>query len=179
MIQTARRFVGPLLLAAIVSTGAGMAIAADVPAGVTASQGDVSIVRADSGRRIAATVNTALHAGDYIETASGANAELHIDGPAVLRLSQDTQVRLVSLAPGAAELQLASGTADFAEPQGMGNGAQIDTPSVTVRPLRSGEYRISVTPSGETVVTVSSGEATVTSSKGSQTVTPGSVMIGP
>jgi hypothetical protein len=146
-------------------------------ADVSLVQGNVVIVRGDSGAQVGASINTPLLPGDYITTAGASRAEVQLDGTSVLRLAQDTQVRFVNLQPGSREMQLASGTAELAELQGADGGPQIDTPSVSVRPNQTGDYRVSVLSNGQTLVTVRSGAATVTSGNGSQNLTPGSTLV--
>lgn len=185
---TTKKLLGAALAGAIALTGIFATIApaaaqqyvvAGAPgvANVSITQGDVTIVRADTGAQFAATLNAPLLPGDYISTAGASRAEVQFDGISMLRLAQDTQVRFVNLQPGTREMQLATGTAELAELQGADGGPQIDTPSVTVRPNRSGDYRVTVAPNGETLVTVRSGAATVTSQAGSQILRPGSSLV--
>ncbi len=145
-------------------------------ADVSVANGNVVIVRGDSGAQAVATVNAPVVAGDYLSTGSGSNAEVQFDGTSMLRLSSNSQVRFINLNPGSREAQIGAGTVDLADLQG-GSGAQIDTPSVTVRPNTNGDYRISVNGNGQTAVTVRSGSATVSTGRGSQTLTPGTTVV--
>ena len=95
----------------------------------------------------------------------------------MLRLASNSQVRFVKLNPSAREMQLGAGTVDLAELQGSDGGPQIDTPSVTVRPNQSGDYRVTVTGNGQTLVTARSGSATVSTGAASRTITPGSTLV--
>jgi hypothetical protein len=146
-------------------------------ANVSVIQGDVAIVRGDSGEQVAASVNAPLLPGDYISTAGGSRSEVQFDGISMLRLAQDTQVRFVSLDPRSREMQLAVGTAELVELRSADGSPQIDTPSVTVRPNQAGDYRVSVESNGQTLVTVRSGSATVATGSGSQTLTPGTTLV--
>ncbi|HEY5427258.1 MAG TPA: FecR domain-containing protein, partial [Candidatus Tumulicola sp.] len=167
MIVSPRRLLITALAGAIASAGAltpaGPALAQYTVAGapgvanVSVTQGEVAIVRGDSGEQVAADINAPLLPGDYISTAGNSRAEVQFDGISMLRLAQNTQVRFVSLTPGSREIQVASGTAELAELQGADGSAQIDTPSVTVRANQAGDYRVSVLPDGQTQVTVRSG----------------------
>ncbi len=143
---------------------------------VSVANGNVSIVRGDSGAQAAATVNAPLVPGDYLSTGPGSTAEVQFDGASMLRVGSNSQVRLIDLSPGSREAQIGVGTVDLAELQG-GGGAQIDTPSVAVRPNQNGDVRVSVNGNGQTAVTVRSGSATVSSGSGSQTLTPGSTLV--
>lgn len=143
-------------------------------ADVSAVGGDVIIVRGDSGAQVGAAIDMAMHPGDAISTGGGSSAEVRFDGMSTIRLAPDTQIRIVSLDPGSREVQLTEGTAELAIRQNKDARSQIDTPSVMVRPTRAGDYSVSVTPNGETLVTVRSGMANVSSGIGSQNLTPGS-----
>src|SRR5215469_13781360 len=129
-------------------------------ANVSVVEGNVAIVRGDSGGQFGASVNTPLLPGDYISTAGNSRAEAQLDGISMLRLAESTQVRFVNLKPGSREMQLADGTAELAELRGNGH-PQLDTPSVTVRPNTTGSYRVSIVSDNSTMVTVRSGSATV------------------
>jgi hypothetical protein len=181
------RMLGGMLATVLASAGV---LAAAQPAGaqyatsgapgvadISVVQGDVVIVRGDSGAQVGATINAPLLPGDYISTAGGSRAEVQLDGISMLRLAEDTQVRFVSLNPSSREVQLASGTAELAELQGADGNPQIDTPSVSVRPDQTGDYRVSVLPNGQTLVTVRSGMATVYTGNGSQNLTPGTTLV--
>jgi len=145
-------------------------------ANVSVANGNVTIIRGDSGAQIPAQINAPLVAGDYVATGSGSNAEVQFDGVTMLRLANNTQVRFGNLAPNSREVQLAAGTVDLAQLQAGGN-AQVDTPVLSVRPNQSGDYRVSVLGNGETLVTVRSGSATVSAANGSHTLTPGSTLV--
>ena len=146
-------------------------------ASLSLADGNVVIVRGDSGAQVPATINAVMVPGDYLATGSGSDAELQFDGTSMLRLASNSQVRLVNLSPNAREAQVASGTVDLAELNGSDGGPQIDTPALSLRPQQTGDYRVSVLNNGETLVTVRSGAATVSTARGSQTLTPGSTLV--
>jgi len=145
-------------------------------ANVSVVEGNVAIVRGDSGGQVGAAINTPLLPGDYISTASSSRTEVQLDGISMLRLAENSQTRFVNLKPGSREMQLAAGTAELAELRGNGH-PQLDTPSVTVRPNTTGNYRVSVVSDGSTMVTVRSGSATVSSGNASRVLAPGSTLI--
>ncbi len=147
-------------------------------ANVSVANGYVTIVRGDSGQQVAASINAPLVPGDYIATGDDSDAEVQFDGISMLRLASDTQARIVNLSPGAREVQLASGTVVLAEEQGADGGAQIDTPSLNLRPDGSGDYRASVLGDGTSLVTVRSGVATISTANGSASLAPGSTLVG-
>ncbi len=121
--------------AAIATTAGAPAGAQGYPQGpgaanLSVANGSVVVVRGDGGAQAAATVNSPILPGDYVTTGSGSDAEIQFDGESMLRLAQNTQVRVVNLNAGMREVQLAAGTVDVAELQGSGGGAQLDTPSL-------------------------------------------------
>lgn len=184
--QLCKRALGGVLAAAL-ALGAGLASAGTASAqnasdttgvaNVTFVQGYATIVRGDSGTQVDATVNAPLLPGDYLSTAGGSRAEVAFDGISMLRLAANTQVRFVNLNWNTREVQLASGTAVLSELNGADGNPQIDTPSVSVRPDQSGDYRVSVLGNGQTLVTVRSGAATVLTGAGDQTLAPGTTLV--
>jgi ferric-dicitrate binding protein FerR (iron transport regulator) len=147
---------------------------AGVQAQVLSVAGDVSIVHADTGAQESAAPDATLAEGDYIVTGDEAQISVKIDGQAI-RLDARTQLRVVDLDGGSIELQVASGSVDVTAP--AGGGATIDTPTATVRPVRAGTYRISVSDGGQTTVSAGSGSVTIDGPSGTQTVTPGATAV--
>lgn len=145
-------------------------------ADVSYANGGATIVRADSGAQVGATMNAPLAPGDYFASGPGA-AEVQFDGNSMLRLASNSQIRIVNVSPGSREVQVAAGTVELAELTGAGGAPQIDTPTLTLRPQRSGDYRVTVYGNGETLVTVRRGAATVSTANGTQTLTPGSTLV--
>ncbi len=68
-------------------------------ASVSLASGNVVIIRGDSGAQVAAATNAVLVPGDYIATGPGSDAEVQFDGISMLRLANNTQVRLINLNP--------------------------------------------------------------------------------
>jgi hypothetical protein len=147
---------------------------AGVPAQVLSVTGDVSIVHADTGAQEAAAAEATLAEGDYIATGDGAQISVEIDGQAI-HLEARTQLRVVDLDAGNVELQVAAGVVDVTS--AAGKGATIDTPTATIRPVRAGTYRVSVSGGGQTAVSAGSGSVTIDGPSGTQTVTPGSSVV--
>ncbi|HVA17757.1 MAG TPA: hypothetical protein VMV59_08610, partial [Candidatus Dormibacteraeota bacterium] len=57
-------------------------------------QGDVSMQRGDSGDWVAATVNTPLEAGDRVSTGNGGRAEVQLDYADVIRLDENSTIKI-------------------------------------------------------------------------------------
>jgi hypothetical protein len=144
---------------------------------VSLINGDVSVRRGDSGEWVAAAINAPLVAGDQLLTGAGARVELQFDWANVVRLSADAEIHLADLEANRYTLQLARGTATFSVLRDTDAQVEIDTPSVSVRPLRKGDYRIYVADSGEVEITVRSGEADVFTPQGSERLGAGKTLF--
>jgi len=119
-------------------------------------------------------VNAPLLAQDSLSTGgAGSQAEVQLTGDSILELDQNTQIRFVDLDSGAREIQAAQGTVELSMLRGAGDGPQIDTPSVSIRPDSGGRYRVTVTDDGQTEITVRSGSAQIITPQGSRTLAPG------
>lgn len=91
-------------------------VADDVARGVARISflnGDVSVRRGDSGEIVAAAINAPLVLQDSLLTGSGATAEIQFDSANMIRLGQDSEVRLTELAYHRAQMQVANGTVTF------------------------------------------------------------------
>ena len=140
------------------------------------TSGDVGVRRADANNYLAGAVNAPLLAGDYVATGAG-TAEVQMDGRSRVRVAHNTDVRFINLNQGHREMQLAQGTVDQRLFGGVGGAAQIDTPALTVRPVRSGSYRATVLGNGETRITVRSGRVKIFTHRGSFYLAPGSTLV--
>ena len=129
--------------------------------------GDVSIRRGEADV-VAAAPNTPLVTEDRIYSGPASRAEVQFDYANFLRMAGDAEVRLAQVEAGHYVLQLARGTVQFAVLQdGQQPQAEIETPSVSVRPVTRGEYRVTVLEDGTTQVTVRVGQAEIFSPRGS------------
>ncbi len=139
-------------------------------------RGDVSMRRGDSGDWVALTLNTPIMAGDTVSTADGARAELQLDYANILRLSGHSEADIASMANGHIQVQIAQGLVEYSVLKGAEGDVEIDTPTISVRPLRDGMYRVEVNEAGETIVIVRNGEAEVASPEGSTKVGKGQMI---
>jgi hypothetical protein len=135
---------------------------------ISAIQGDVNVKRGDSGEVVAAVLNAPLMAQDQLQTAGGSRSEVQFDGANLVRLAPDTALNFAVIARGRYQLQLSSGTIIYRIIRDLRVDAEIDTPSISVRPKTPGVYRISIYSDGTTAVTVRQGQAEIYSPKGSQ-----------
>jgi FecR protein len=132
--------------------------------------GDVTMQRGDSGDVSSVTLNTPLMAGDKISTGDGSRTEVQLDYANILRLDRNAQASIATLGKNRIQIQVGQGLGSYSVLKGSQADVEIDTPNVSVHPVREGRYRIQVNPDGDTFVTVNEGEAQVSTSEGSTTV---------
>ncbi len=138
--------------------------------------GDVSVRRGDSGDWIAGVVNAPLVTGDAVLTGTGSRCELQLDWANMIRLAATTEVRLAELANKRYMLQVARGLVTFRVQRDTDAEVEISTPSVSVRPMRKGTYRILVRDDGSSEITVRSGEAEIFTPRGAERLRAGKTM---
>ena len=170
------------LLAGIVGlTGAVWAQENDGPgrgvARISVINGDVSVRRGDSGDWVAAAINAPLVVDDRITTGSGSRAEVQFDWANMIRLAPLSEVRFSELEYRRYQLQVARGLVTFRVLRDIDAQVEISTPSVSVRPVKKGVYRIEVRDDGTTEVTVRKGEAEIFTPRGSERLSGGRTMI--
>ena len=123
--------------------------------------GDVIVRRGDSGEFIAGESNAPLVASDHVSTGEAARAEIQFDWANMIRLAATSEVRLGELEDGNFFIQLADGTATLSVLRESSSLIEISTPTVSLRPLDMGTYRMTVRADGSTQITVRSGEAEI------------------
>src|ERR1035441_7615755 len=120
--------------------------------------GDVSVRRGDSGEWVAGVVNAPLLTDDRIATGANSRSEVEFDASNVLRIGGNAEVRLAQLESGIYHLEIAKGTVTYRILHASTANAELDTPSVSVRPAHEGSYRITVNDAGETEITARAGD---------------------
>ncbi len=138
--------------------------------------GNVSIQRGDSGDWIAATLNTPVEAGDRVSTGDDSRAEVQLDYANLVRLAQNSTVKITSLNKDQIQIQVGEGLVSYDVLPNSQAAAEIDTPNSAVHPLRQGEYRVQIANDSETEVTVRDGEADVSEPQGSTKVESGQLI---
>ncbi len=171
----------PLVLATVIGQAPEAADnSADTPnravARISVINGVVSVRRGDSGEAVAAALNAPLTSTDRLLTGEGSRAEIQFDAANMIRLSPNTEVRLGDLAYHQYQVQIAGGSTLFRMMRDTDAQIEISTPSIAVRPLKRGVYRVTVKPDGTTEVTVRSGEAEIASPKGTEKLAAGKTM---
>ncbi|MGI8988002.1 MAG: DUF6600 domain-containing protein [Bryobacteraceae bacterium] len=153
----------------------------DVPgpsvARISLINGDVSVRRGDSGDFVAAALNAPLLAQDYVSTGAAAQAEVQFDYSNMVRLGVDTETRFTQLDANRVQMQIARGTVTYWMRTDSPMQAELSTPSVSLRPMQRGSYRISVLDDGQTQITVRAGEAEIATPRGTERVRAGKTML--
>ena len=144
---------------------------------ISVINGDVSVRRGDSEDVIAAAVNSPLVVQDRLLTGPTSRAEVQFDWANMIRLASDAEVRFAELEYKRYIVQVARGTATFRVLRDQDADVEVSTPSVSVRPVKRGTYRISVHEDGTSEITVRSGEAEIYTPKGSERLKSGRTMI--
>ncbi len=144
---------------------------------ISVIQGEVNLRRGDSGDMVAAAINAPLIADDHVQTAEGSKAEVQFDYGNMVRLAPDTDLGFADVRYHHYQMQLGAGTITYRVLRDANSEAEIDTPSVAIRPQGGGEYRISVHEDGTTEITVRSGRAEISGPSGSQQLGTGTTML--
>jgi len=168
-----------LLLVWPLSAGAAAARAQDEPgvARVSLLQGEVSVLRGAGAEWVAAALNAPIVVPDTLYVGAASRAEVQFDSANLIRLGANTELQISELAYQRYQVQLAIGTATFSVLQDYDTEVDINTPNISVRPIRKGSYRITVRLDGGTEITVRSGEAEIFSPSGVETLRSGRTMI--
>ena len=140
---------------------------------VSLINGDVSTRRGDTGDWVASAINQPVMGEDRLVTGPRSRAEIQFDSSNMVRLGDDTEVRMGSLEQRRYLVMVPRGTVTYRILRDLDADVEISTPSIAVRPTRGGIYRVSVTADGTTEITVRSGEVEVLSPKGSQRLQSG------
>jgi hypothetical protein len=140
-------------------------------------QGDVNVKRGDNGELTAAAINTPLLARDHLETSPGSRAEIELDSATMIRLAPNTDIGIPDLTNGRYQAQLGIGTIILRVLRESNVQVEVDTPSVALRPVSAGDYRISVFDNGTSQITVRSGRLEMSGPNGSQNVEAGHSLL--
>jgi FecR protein len=171
---------GVTLLAASAVIPALAQDADDVQRGVariSIMDGQVSVKRGDAGEWVGGVINAPLMSDDSIATAPNSRAEVQFDSSNLIRIGGNAQIHLTTLEADRYQMELGKGTLTYRILRPSNTNSEVDTPSISVRPSKSGIYRISVNDNGETQLTVRSGDVEVFTPKGSQWVSQGQTML--
>lgn len=144
---------------------------------ISVINGDVSVRRGDSGDWVAAALNAPLVVEDRILTGANSRAEVQFDYANMIRLSGNAEVRFSEVEYKRYQVQVARGTVTFRVLRDQDAEVEISTPSISVRPVKRGIYRLTVHADGASEITVRAGEAEVFTPRGSERLRTGRTML--
>ena len=144
---------------------------------ISVINGDVSVRRGDSGETFAAALNAPVLVQDAVMTNQGSRAEVQFDSSNMIRMSPMTEIRLSELEYNRYQIQIARGTVTFRVLRDQTSEVELSTPTVSVRPVNRGSYRVTVWDDGSTEITVRSGEVDIYTPRGSERLSAGRTML--
>ncbi len=143
---------------------------------ISVINGDVSVRRGDSGDWLAAAINAPLVVQDRVFCGPASRAEVQFDYSNMLRVGENSEVRLAELEHQRYIVQVARGTVTFRVLRDKQGDVELSTPNVSVRPVKRGIYRLTVREDGSSEITVRSGEAEIFTPRGSERLSSGRTM---
>jgi hypothetical protein len=144
---------------------------------ISLMNGEVSVKRGDASEWVAGVINAPLLSADRISTAPNSRAEVQFDSANLMRLGGNAAVNLATIEYGRYQIELAHGTMTYVILRPSSVNAEVDTPSVSVKPSNQGIYRVAVNDANETQVIVRAGEVEVFTPRGSQWVSTGQMLM--
>jgi hypothetical protein len=135
---------------AALTFGTALADPPDRVARLSYESGTVTFEPAGTQDWVQATPNRPLITGDGLWVDASSRAELNV-GRAALRADTQTSISITNLDDRVAQFQLAQGTVELTV-RSMGPDAvyEIDTPNLALTINQPGQYRVTVTPDGQT-----------------------------
>ena len=140
---------------------------------VSIADGDVEVLRGDTRDRLPARGGMPLAGNDSIATGRSSRAEVQLGPGNLVRLNEETRLRIVDVGNRYFRIEVLSGTVNVSQLKGGEADIDIMAPNTTVRPLKTGVYRVTVRDGGQTDLTVRKGEAEIVSSHGGEKVKSG------
>ncbi len=144
---------------------------------ISLTNGDVTVKRGDSGDLTAAALNAPLLVQDRVFTGPNSRAELQFDYSNMIRMAANTEVRIAEIEPNRYMVQLARGLVTFRVMREQSAEVELSTPSISIRPVKRGSYRIEVREDGTTEVTIRSGEAEMFTPQGTERIRSGRTVV--
>ncbi|MEK7752513.1 MAG: FecR family protein, partial [Acidobacteriota bacterium] len=144
---------------------------------ISVIDGEVSVRRGDSGDWIAAAINAPLMTDDRLFCGPQSRAEVQFDFANMIRVGENSEVRLSELESQRYQVQVARGIVMFRVLRDSRSDVELSTPSVSVRPMKRGSYRVTVREDGASEITVRSGEVEIYTPRGAERLTAGRTML--
>jgi hypothetical protein len=146
---------------------------------ISVMNGQVSVRRGDSGEWVAGILNAPLMVEDRVAAGQGSRAEVQFDSANLIRVGANAEIRLGALDYNHYNIQIAHGTVTYRilrEPNAHVQ-VELDTPTVSVRPMHVGVYRVYVQEDGQTEITVRLGDAEIYTPRGVEQMQAGQTML--
>ena len=140
---------------------------------MSVADGEVQVLRGDTGDRMQARGGMALGANDSVFTGRSSRAEVQLGPGNLIRLNEEAEVRIVDIGNRYFRVEVRKGGVSISQLRGGEADIDVMTPNTTVRPLKTGVYRVAVREGGQTDLTVRKGEAEIISSRGGERVKSG------
>ena len=140
---------------------------------ISVADGDVEVLRGDTRDRLPARGGMPMVGNDSISTGRSSRAEVQLGPGNLVRLNEETRMRIVDVGNRYFRIEVLSGTVNLSQLRGGEADVDVMAPNTTVRPLKTGVYRITVREGGQTDLTVRKGEAEIVSSRGGERVKSG------
>ena len=116
--------------------------------------GDVQIKTEDTGEWVPASINMPLKDGDRVWVPERGRTELRLIEGTLLRLDQESALEILTVEKNSFQFYLTEGRAYANFTGGRGDLLQIDTPLSSVRAYERADFRIDVSRSGQTTISV-------------------------
>lgn len=139
---------------------------------ISVADGEVEVQR-ESGDRIQGRSGMPMMSQDAISTGRSSRAEVQLGPGNLVRLNEETRLRVVDVGNRYYRIEVLSGTVNVSQLRGGEADVDVMAPNTTVRPLKRGVYRITVREGIQTDLTVRKGEAEIVSSRGGEKVKSG------
>ncbi len=139
-------------------------------------EGDVQIKAAGTSEWVPASINMPLIEGDAVWVPDGGRFGLELRDGSFVRLNENTSLEVLAVGSGSYQFYLASGQAYMNFFAGRGAFLQMDTPVSSTRVYKRSKFRMDVSQSGDTDVSVFQGDVHVEGSSGKTTVVSGQML---
>lgn len=174
-METTRRTITALLI--FLAFGTSLYASAPGAVYVNFIEGAVLRIAANSQRGVPAKTNQALAEGETLMVTGPGNAELFIRDGSVVRITEGSRLKVLSIEPGAVQFSLERGKAHVNFKGLKGYPLFFNTPSAQVDAFDRSTFRIDINAAGETEISVLAGELFVAQPKGRMKIIVGTRLI--
>lgn len=143
---------------------------------IVSADGSVSVLRGDGAGAIPRGLNATLVTDDRIVTGDKSKAEVRVDAVHSVEVGAAAEVRMGEVYPEHYQFILEKGSLTWRVADSAASVAEVQTPSVGVRPYEPGVYTIAINAKGETEIVPREGNIEVFAPGGSQWVRAGEKM---